>query len=82
MVLVHRVFRRELRLLPALVERSGRAIRSGPTLLAEHCRELTTALRHHHTAEAELLWRRLRDRDALPPAVEQQLLAWHRVHAE
>jgi len=82
MVLVHRVFRRELGLLPALVQAvlPGDGARSA--LLADHCRELTTALRHHHKAEADLLWRRLRDRQALPFDVEEQLLTWHRTHAE
>ncbi|MEP6561120.1 MAG: hemerythrin domain-containing protein, partial [Nakamurella sp.] len=82
MILVHRVFRRELRLLTDLVDAvpPGHHVRAG--LLAEHCRELITALRHHHTAEADLLWRRLRDRDALPPAVQEQLLTWHQIHAE
>ena len=70
MVLVHRVFRRELGLLPDLVQAVLPGDRARSALLAEHCRELTTALRHHHTAEADLLWRRLRDRQALPFAVE------------
>jgi hemerythrin-like domain-containing protein len=82
MVLVHRVFRRELGLLPVLVRAVPPGDLSRSALLADHCRELTTALRHHHTAEADLLWRRLRDRQALPLAVEEQLLTWHRMHAE
>jgi hemerythrin-like domain-containing protein len=82
MVLVHRVFRRELGLLPALVQAVLPGDLARSAVLAKHCLELTTALRHHHTAEAELLWHRLRDRSALPLVVEEQLLTWHRVHAE
>jgi len=82
MVLVHRVFRRELGLLPTLVQAVQPDDLARSALLAEHCRELTTALRHHHTAEADLLWLRLRDRQALPVAVEEQLLTWHRLHTE
>lgn len=82
MVLVHKVFRRELRLLPDLVARAelgdvGRAV-----VLAAHYGELATALRHHHDAEQDLLLRKLRDRASLDPAVDRQLAHWHRQHAE
>jgi hemerythrin-like domain-containing protein len=82
MVLAHRVFRRELGLLPDLVQAVLPGDLARSAMLAQHCRELTTALRHHHTAEADLLWRRLRERQALPSVVEGQLLTWHRQHAE
>jgi len=56
MVIVHRVFRREFRLLPAMV----RAVHDGDTAraarIAGHARELIAALHHHHSGEDELLW--------------------------
>ncbi|MEV8510471.1 hemerythrin domain-containing protein [Actinoplanes sp. NPDC051475] len=56
MVIVHRVFRREFRLAPALVRgvAPGDARRSAT--VAAHCRWLTGALHHHHSDEDELLW--------------------------
>lgn len=82
MVLVHKVFRRELRLLAVLVSdvALGDSPRAG--LLAAHYTELATALRHHHQAEQDLLLRKLRDRAPLEDSVEQQLTRWHREHAE
>jgi len=82
MVLVHKVFRRELRLLPLLIGDVDGADRPRAELLAAHCRALTTALRHHHSAETDLLWRRLNERDPMSPALEQQLRGWHQRHAE
>lgn len=65
MVIVHRVFRREFRLLPDLV----RAVADGDTtraaLVGRHADELVTALHHHHTGEDQLLWPRLRERTAV-----------------
>jgi len=82
MVLVHKVFRRELRLLPVLVGETSPGDHERAAVLAAHYRELATALRHHHTAEEDLLWRRLRDRGSLDRAVEQRMRGWHRQHVE
>jgi len=80
MVLVHKVFRRELGLLPAMMlavepDDSARA-----AVVSAHCRELTTALRHHHAAESELLMPKLQRRAALDPTVERQMVQRHRAH--
>ena len=80
MVLVHKVFRRELRMLPALVaavepQRVDRA-----ALLGRHYRELATALRHHHHAERDLLWGRLAQRTQLDPGIEERMRQGHRQH--
>jgi hemerythrin-like domain-containing protein len=70
MVVVHRVFRRELRLLPPMVD----AVPAGDTArserVARHLVEMTTALHDHHTGEDRLLWPRLRRR---VPAADQLL---------
>jgi hemerythrin-like domain-containing protein len=62
MVVVHRVFRREFRLLPALV----RAVAPGDTaraaVVAGHARMILTGLHLHHTGEDELLWPKLLER--------------------
>jgi hemerythrin-like domain-containing protein len=64
MVVVHRVFRRELRLLPELV----RAVPAGDTaraaVLARHARLVCAGLHMHHTGEDEVLWPLLLDRAA------------------
>jgi hemerythrin-like domain-containing protein len=61
-VLVHRVFRRELALIPALV----REVRAGDTaraaVVARHARLVLKGLHMHHTGEDELLWPLLLDR--------------------
>ncbi len=65
MVVVHRVFRREFRLLPDMV----RAVSAGDTrrawTVAQHAREMVTELHHHHTGEDELLWPKLQERASL-----------------
>ena len=62
MVLVHRVFRREFRLLALMV----RSVADGDTARARqvgrHAAEMTRALHHHHESEDELLWPRLAKR--------------------
>ena len=62
MYVVHRAFRRELRLIPGLV----RAVAPGDTaraaLLARHTRMFLQGLHLHHTAEDDLLWPLLLER--------------------
>ncbi len=62
MYVVHRAFRRELRLVPELV----RAVAPGDTgraaVLARHTRMCLHGLHLHHTAEDELLWPLLLER--------------------
>lgn len=75
MVVVHRVFRRELVALPALIRavRDGDAGRAG--VVADHVRLVVTGLHIHHTGEDAVLWPLLRERtgaDALVDAMEAQ----------
>ena len=81
LVLVHKVFRREFRMLPVLVASVATGDSGRAALLGAHSRELTTALRQHHAAEGELLWPRLRNRTSIDPAAYEGLLNGHRRHA-
>ena len=56
MVIVHRVFRREFRLLPDLVAAVPGGNTTRAAVLAEHCIDMVTGLHHHHAAEDEFLW--------------------------
>ncbi len=80
MVLVHKVFRRELRMLPPLVAAVEPGHVERAALLGKHYRELATALRHHHRAERDLLWGRLAERTQLAPALEERMRQGHRRH--
>ncbi|MGY2128547.1 hemerythrin domain-containing protein [Blastococcus sp. SYSU DS0617] len=62
MVVVHRVFRRELRLIPALVREVAPGDTARARVLAEHARLILTGLHGHHTSEDELLWPKLLER--------------------
>ena len=81
LVLVHKVFRRELRLLPLLVSHVATGDSGRAAVLGAHSRELTTALRQHHAAEGELLWPRLRDRASINAVASERLRDGHRAHA-
>jgi len=82
MVLVHRVFRREFRLLPLMV----RGIADGDTEAAGricgHAREMTDALHHHHQNEDELLWPRLLQRTPVDTRLVERMEAQHAAIAE
>ncbi len=78
MVIVHRVFRRECRLMPDLI----RAVPAGDVaraaILADHCASIMDALHHHHEGEDELLWPKLLDRDAADAPLIERMEAQHR----
>lgn len=77
MVVGHRVFRREFRLLPELI----RAVEGGNTarsrVLAEHASHVTTALHVHHLSEDEVLWPRLLDRVSLHAELVHRMQQQH-----
>ena len=81
MVVVHRAFRREFRLLPQLVRDVVAGDTSRAAVLASHARLCLTGLHLHHTGEDELLWPKLLERDA-PDAdlVERMEVQHERVH--
>lgn len=81
MVVVHRVFRRELVALPALV----RAVPDGDVdraaAVADHVRLVLTGLHIHHTGEDAILWPLLRSRAGAADALIATMEAQHaRVH--
>lgn len=76
MVIVHRVFRRELRLLPLLVEQAG-ADAEQIARVAAHAAEIFGALHHHHSGEDELLWPKLRARAELDDDLLDRMEAQH-----
>jgi hemerythrin-like domain-containing protein len=71
MVIAHRLFRREFRLLPELIGRVAEGDTAQAAVLAEHATDLVTVLHHHHRAEDELLW---------PPLLRQATLHTELVH--
>ncbi|MFD9907140.1 hemerythrin domain-containing protein [Streptomyces sp. NPDC059063] len=78
MVMIHRVFRRESRVLAELVQDvrpgdSGRA-----AVLAEAWRGYAAGLHQHHTGEDELLWPRLLARVDLDAELVLRMEAQHR----
>lgn len=83
MVVVHRSFRREFRLLPEAI----RMVAAGDTKRAEHIGDflemLTTGLHHHHTGEDELLWPKLLGRvGSLNADLVQRMESQHEQVAE
>ncbi|MEV4239927.1 hemerythrin domain-containing protein [Nocardia sp. NPDC050408] len=59
MVLVHRVFRREFRLLADIVEATSPTDAEQVTRVSAHAREMLAALHRQHRNEDELVWPKL-----------------------
>ncbi|WP_433755319.1 hemerythrin domain-containing protein [Nocardia sp. CA-135398] len=59
MVLVHRVFHREFRLLAEIVEATAPTDTEQVTRVSAHAREMLAALHHYHSNEHELIWPKL-----------------------
>ncbi|MGH8891335.1 MAG: hemerythrin domain-containing protein [Acidothermaceae bacterium] len=77
MVVIHRVFRREFRAIPALI----RAVAPGDTtrsaLLADHATQMLMFLDVHHHGEDELLWPVLLERVDLHADLVRRIAAQH-----
>lgn len=82
MVVIHRIFRREFRLLVGLVRRvpTGHADRAA--VVAEHIEFILTSLHNHHTAEDEYLWPILLERARPSADLIQRMEDQHQVVAE
>ena len=77
MVVVHRVFRRELRLVPELVRQVRRGDTARAKVLADHARLILSGLHGHHTSEDLLLWPKLLERAAPDAALIHRMEAQH-----
>lgn len=77
MVIVHRAFRRELRLIGELIAAVGPGDVKRAAILAEHFADLRSGLINHHEGEDELLWPPMLDRVG---AEERKVV--HRMEAE
>ncbi|GAA5024692.1 hemerythrin domain-containing protein [Kitasatospora paranensis] len=64
MVVLHRVFRREISLLATLIEAAVPGDRRRTDVLADHLDLVLGALGEHHEGEDDLLWPKLRERAA------------------
>lgn len=71
MVVIHRVFRREFRLLPDVIGRVGVGDTGRAAIVGEHLSDIVAALHHHHENEDDLLW---------PPLLETATLHTDLVH--
>ena len=77
MVVVHRAFRREFRLIPELVRQVQPGDTARATVLADHARLVLTGLHGHHTGEDELLWPKLLERAAPDAELIHRMEAQH-----
>jgi hypothetical protein len=82
MVLVHRVFRREFRLLPLMVRGVVDEDTTSASRVFRHATEMIDALQHHHQNEDELLWPRLEQRAPLDAVMAERMEAQHNVIGE
>ena len=76
MRIIHRVFRRELRLLPDLVRGAG-GDAARAKLVQAHAEEILGFLHHHHSGEDELVWPKLRERVQLESELVDRMEAQH-----
>ena len=82
MVVVHRVFRRELRLLPELVRQVAPGDTARAAVLAGWSRMVLQGLHGHHTSEDLLLWPKLLERCQPDAELVHRMEEQHeRVHA-
>lgn len=56
MVVAHRMYRREFRILPAIIAAVADGDRARATVVGDHLATVVLLLHHHHEAEDELLW--------------------------
>ena len=75
MLLIHRVIRREIGLLPGLIRTASDRERAA--LIAAHAGEMLDFLHTHHTGEDELLWPVLRPRVSLDDDLIDRMEAQH-----
>jgi hemerythrin-like domain-containing protein len=82
MVVAHRVFRRELRLIPQLVREVGPGDTARAAVIADHGRLILKGLHLHHSSEDLLLWPKLLERCTPDAELVHRMEEQHeRVHA-
>ncbi len=79
MAVVHRLFRRELRLLPELIRATPRGDLGRARDLAAHAAFVFGVLHTHHTGEDELLWPKRAERAAPSAELVHTVAAQHEV---
>ena len=77
MVVVHRVFRRELIDLSLLIRRVAPGDIDRAAVVAGHARLVLSGLHLHHTSEDDLLWPKLLERAAPSAELVQHMQAQH-----
>ncbi|MFH8624142.1 hemerythrin domain-containing protein [Streptomyces vietnamensis] len=77
MVVLHRVFRREIPLLANLVEAAPPGDPRRTAVLADHLDLVLGALGEHHEGEDDLLWPKLRERAAPDDSVVSRMADQH-----
>ncbi|HVK26114.1 MAG TPA: nitroreductase/quinone reductase family protein [Actinokineospora sp.] len=77
MVAVHRIFRREFRLLARVIRTSPPVAVPRTEAIAKHLEFIMTALHNHHETEDEFLWPALVERAAPSAAVTERMEAQH-----
>lgn len=77
MVVVHRVFRRELRSLPGLLTDTPAGDLDRAAVVAGHARLILSGLHLHHTSEDDLLWPLLLERSGPSADVVVRMQAQH-----
>lgn len=81
MLLIHRVVRREIGALPALI-RAAAGDRQRSRIVGAHAKEMLEFLHVHHTGEDELLWPVLRPRITLDDDLIDRMESQHHQIAE
>ena len=71
MVIIHRVFRREFRLMPDLISVVAVGDTERAALVGEHLSDVVASLHHHHDGEDDLLW---------PPLLQEATLQADLIH--
>jgi hemerythrin-like domain-containing protein len=82
MVVVHRVFRREFRLLPQLVRRAAAGDATTAGRIADWVDEIASFLHHHHTNEDDVVWPLLHRRAPLDAELVDLMERQHEVVAQ
>ncbi|MFJ9776159.1 hemerythrin domain-containing protein [Kitasatospora sp. NPDC101157] len=82
MVVLHRVFRREIPLLADLFEAAAPGDRRRIAVLADHLDLVLGALAEHHEGEDDLLWPKLRERAAPGDSVVARMADQHEAIAD